>query len=71
MLRLPVSHFGILKDAWRKTPYMHAGGRYTDSEAERIFENVKGFMQQLAERPTVGLADVTKQRLERMEIKLS
>lgn len=43
------SHFGFLKDAWRNYT-MHGGGRYTEVEAERIFENVKGFMQKLAER---------------------
>ena len=43
------SHFAILKDAWRNFT-MHARGKYTEDEAERIFENVKGFMQQLAER---------------------
>jgi hypothetical protein len=43
------SHFGILKDAWRNYT-MHARGKYTEDESERIFENVKGFMQQLAER---------------------
>jgi hypothetical protein len=43
------SHFGILKDAWRNYT-MHSRGKYTEDEAERIFENVKGFMQQLAER---------------------
>ncbi len=43
------SHFGILKDAWRNFT-MHARGKYTEDEAERIFENVKGFMQKLAER---------------------
>ena len=43
------SHFGILKDAWRNFT-MHARGKYTEDEAERIFENVKGFMQQLAEK---------------------
>jgi hypothetical protein len=43
------SHFGILKDAWRNYT-MHARGFYTEEQAERIFENVKGFMQKLAER---------------------
>lgn len=43
------SHFGILKDAWRNHT-MHARGKYTEEEAERIFENVKAFMQKLAER---------------------
>lgn len=43
------SHFGILKDAWRNYT-MHVRGVYTEEQAERIFENVKGFMQKLAER---------------------
>jgi hypothetical protein len=43
------SHFGILKDAWRNHT-MHARGFYTEEEAELIFENVKDFMQKLAER---------------------
>lgn len=43
------SHFGVLKDAWRNYT-MHARGVYTEEGAERIFENVKGFMQKLAER---------------------
>ena len=43
------SHFGILKDAWRNHT-MHVRGKYTEDEAERIFENVKAFMQKLAER---------------------
>jgi hypothetical protein len=43
------SHFAILKDAWRNYT-MHARGKYTEGEAERIFENTKGFMQKLAER---------------------
>jgi hypothetical protein len=43
------SHFAILKDAWRNHA-MHVRGKYTEEEAERIFENVKAFMQKLAER---------------------
>jgi hypothetical protein len=43
------SHFGILKDAWRNYT-MHVRGFYTEERSERIFENVKGFMQKLAER---------------------
>ncbi len=43
------SHFGILKDAWRNYT-MHARGKYTEEEAELIFQNVKGFMNKLAER---------------------
>jgi hypothetical protein len=43
------SHFAILKDAWRNHT-MHVRGKYTEEEAERIFETVKAFMQKLAER---------------------
>ena len=43
------SHFWVLKDAWRNYT-MHVRGFYTEEQAERIFENVKGFMQKLAER---------------------
>jgi hypothetical protein len=43
------SHFAILKDAWRNHT-MHVRGKYTEAEAERIFETVKAFMQKLAER---------------------
>lgn len=43
------SHFGILKDAWRNYT-MHVRGFYTEEQAGRVFENVKGFMQKLAER---------------------
>jgi len=43
------SHFGILKDAWRNYT-MHTRGKYTEDEAERIFENVKDFMQKLSGR---------------------
>jgi len=43
------SHFGILKDAWRNHA-MHVRGKYADEETERIFENVKAFMQKLAMR---------------------
>lgn len=43
------SHFGILKDAWRNYT-MHVRGKYTEEEAELIFENVKAFTQKLAKR---------------------
>jgi hypothetical protein len=43
------SHFGILKDAWRNYT-MHVRGFYTQEQTEQIFENVKSFMQKLAER---------------------
>jgi hypothetical protein len=29
---------------------MHVRGKYTEDEAERVFESVKGFMRKLAER---------------------
>jgi hypothetical protein len=44
-----ISHFGILKDAWRNYT-MHTRGFYTEEQAELIFENVKAFMQKLAPR---------------------
>ncbi len=43
------SHFAILKDAWRNYT-MHARGFYTAQQVERIFENTKGFLQELAGR---------------------
>jgi hypothetical protein len=43
------SHFGILKDAWRNHA-MHVRGKYTQNEAELIFENVKAFMRKLSEK---------------------
>lgn len=43
------SHFGVLKDAWRNYT-MHSRGKYTEEEAEQIFNNVKGFTQKLAEK---------------------
>ena len=43
------SHFGILKDAWRNYT-MHVRGKYTEEEAERVFQSTKAFMQKLAER---------------------
>lgn len=42
------SHFGILKDAWRNYT-MHSRGIYTEEKAELIYENVKAFMNKLAE----------------------
>jgi hypothetical protein len=41
------SHFAVLKDAWRNYT-MHGRSKYEQDEAERIFENVKGFMQTLS-----------------------
>ena len=43
------SHFGVLKDAWRNYT-MHSRGKYTEQEAEQIFNSVKAFTQKLAER---------------------
>lgn len=43
------SHFGILKDAWRNYT-AHVRGIYTEEQAELIFDNVKAFMQKLAQR---------------------
>ncbi len=43
------SYFGVLKDAWRNYT-MHARSKYTEDEAEGIFNNVKGFTKKLAER---------------------
>ena len=48
------THFMYIKDAWRNRT-AHAGLIYADEKAQRIFENVKGFMQilasQLGEKP--------------------
>jgi hypothetical protein len=43
------SYLAITKDAWRNHT-MHVRGKYTQDEAELIFENVKAFMQKLATR---------------------
>jgi len=43
------THFGILKDAWRNYT-MHVRGKYTEDEADQIFDASKGFMQKLATR---------------------
>ena len=43
------SHLAITKDAWRNYT-MHARGKYTQDEAERMFENVRAFMEKLSER---------------------
>jgi hypothetical protein len=43
------SHFGILKDAWRNYT-MHLRGKFTEDEAEQIFNSVRAFMQKIAER---------------------
>jgi hypothetical protein len=40
-------HFMFLKDAWRNS-VAHGRGKYTEEEAKRIMENVRGFMQKLA-----------------------
>jgi hypothetical protein len=43
------SYFRTVKDAWRNYT-MHSRAKYTEDEAEQIFNSVKGFMQKLAER---------------------
>jgi hypothetical protein len=43
------SAFAVVKDAWRNYT-MHVRGKYLESEAELIFENVKAFMQKLAQK---------------------
>jgi hypothetical protein len=43
------SYFRTVKDAWRNYT-MHVRAKYTEEEAEQIFNAVKGFMQKLAER---------------------
>jgi hypothetical protein len=43
------SNFGILKDAWRNYT-MHIRAKYTETEAEQIYNSVRAFMQKLAER---------------------
>jgi ABC-type Fe3+-hydroxamate transport system substrate-binding protein len=43
------SYFRTVKDAWRNHT-MHARAKYTEEEAEQIFNAIKGFMQKLAER---------------------
>ena len=43
------SYFRTVKDAWRNYT-MHRRAKYTEEEAEQIFNAVKGFMQKLAER---------------------
>jgi hypothetical protein len=42
------SLFGVFKDAWRNHT-MHRRGKYTEGEAEMIFNNVKSFMAKLAD----------------------
>jgi hypothetical protein len=43
------SHFRTVKDAWRNYT-MHSRAKYTEEEAEQIFNAVRGFMQKLAEK---------------------
>jgi hypothetical protein len=40
------STFGVFKDAWRNYT-MHKRGKYTEEEAELLFNNVKSFMQKI------------------------
>jgi hypothetical protein len=44
------SHFAILKDAWRNHTMHVRGSKSTEEESERIFDNVKAFMEKLAKR---------------------
>ncbi len=44
-----VSYLAIVKDAWRNFT-MHGRAKFTEEEAQLIFENTKRFMQKLAER---------------------
>lgn len=43
------AYFRTVKDAWRNYT-MHSRAKYTEEEAEQIFNAVKGFMRKLAER---------------------
>lgn len=43
------SYFGVVKDAWRNHT-MHIRGKYTEQEAENIYNSVKAITQKLAER---------------------
>jgi len=42
------SHFDTLRLAWRNYT-AHVRGKYTDTEAQDIFRNVKGFLQKVAD----------------------
>jgi hypothetical protein len=44
-----VLHIRLAKDAWRNRT-MHKNITYTETDAEKIFQNVKDFSQKLAER---------------------
>jgi len=44
-----VSYLRTVKDAWRNYT-MHARAKYTEEEAEQIFNAVKGFIRKLAEK---------------------
>ncbi|HZU29924.1 MAG TPA: hypothetical protein VFB79_02345 [Candidatus Angelobacter sp.] len=43
------SYFGVVKDAWRNHT-MHVRGKYTEQEAEHIYNAIKAITQKLAER---------------------
>ena len=43
------THFRMIKNAWRNHA-MHAKDKYTDEEAEKIYESVNSFMRHLSER---------------------
>ena len=51
------SHFGVLKDAWRNYTMHIRETKYTEDEAALIFDNVKGFMQNLAKRGITPTTD--------------
>ena len=43
------THFRMIKNAWRNHA-MHAKDKYTDEEAEKIYESVRSFMHHLSAR---------------------
>ena len=43
------SHFLLIKNAWRNRA-MHARSKYTEEEAEVIYNSVRAFMRHLSER---------------------
>ena len=44
-----VFHFQLVKNAWRN-PTMHAKSKYTEEEAEEIYDGARSFMRHLSER---------------------
>ena len=47
------THFLMIKNAWRNHA-MHGKDKYTDEEAEKIYDSVKSFMRHLSERLSEG-----------------